>query len=68
VRVFETCVTNNQAFIPHYGERYRQGKTISTAFVESAVNQVVSKRLVKNNKCGRPNAGLTSYSKSGPKC
>jgi hypothetical protein len=50
VRVFETCVTNNQTFIPHYGERYRQGKTISTAFVESAVNQVVSKRFVKKQR------------------
>jgi hypothetical protein len=38
---------NNRAFVPNYGERYRQGKTISTAFVESAVNQIVSKRFVR---------------------
>jgi len=50
VRAFETYLTNNRAFIPNYGERYRQGKTISTAFVESAVNQVVSKRFVKKQQ------------------
>jgi hypothetical protein len=50
VRAFETYLTNNRAFIPNYGERYRQGKTISTAFVESAVNQVISKRFVKRQQ------------------
>jgi hypothetical protein len=50
VRAFETYVANNRAFIPNYGERYRQGKVISTAFVESAVNQVVSKRFVKKQQ------------------
>jgi hypothetical protein len=32
---------------PHYGERYRNGERISTGLVESTVNDVVSKRLVK---------------------
>jgi hypothetical protein len=50
VRAFETYVTNHRAFIPNYGERYRQGKTISTGFTESAVNQVVSKRFVKKQQ------------------
>jgi hypothetical protein len=50
VRAFEAYVTNNRAFIPNYGERYREGKVISTAFVESAVNQVVSKRFVKKQQ------------------
>ncbi len=40
-------IRNNQKFIPNFGERYRQGDTISTAFVESTINQVVSKRFVK---------------------
>ncbi len=31
-------VTNNQGFIPNYGERYRAGERISTGFVESTVN------------------------------
>ena len=40
----------NQNFIPNYGDRYRHGKKISTAFPESAVNQVVSKRMVKKQQ------------------
>src|SRR5689334_13342439 len=57
VRAFETYVTNNRAFIPNYGERYRQGKTIATSFVESAVNQVVSKRFVKKQQMRWTEAG-----------
>jgi hypothetical protein len=41
---------NNQNFIPNFGERYRQGDTIGTAFVESTINQVVSKRFVKRQQ------------------
>ncbi|MGH9764668.1 MAG: ISKra4 family transposase, partial [Blastocatellia bacterium] len=37
-------------YIPNYGERYRNGEPISTAFVESAVNQVVSKRMAKKQQ------------------
>ena len=40
----------NQAFIPNYGDRYRHDETISTAFVESTVNYVVSKRFVKKQQ------------------
>ena len=43
-------ITNNAGFIPNYGERYRHGERISTGFVESAVNQVVSKRMVKKQQ------------------
>ena len=35
---------------PNYGERYRAGEIISTSFVESAVNQVISKRMVKKQQ------------------
>jgi hypothetical protein len=35
------CIAANKPFIPNYGDRYRNGETISTAFVESAVNHVV---------------------------
>lgn len=38
VAEFETHIRNKQASIPHYGERYRQGDTISTGFVESTIN------------------------------
>ena len=37
---FETYICNNREFIPNFGERRRQGETISTAFVESTINQV----------------------------
>ena len=44
---FETYIRNNEEFIPNFGERRRNGECISTAFVESTVNQVISKRMVK---------------------
>ena len=47
---FETYLRNNEESIPNYGERYRQGETISTAFVESTINQVVSRRFVKKQQ------------------
>jgi hypothetical protein len=50
VRAFEPYVTNNRTFLPNYGECHRQGKFISTAFVESAVNQVASRRFVKKQQ------------------
>jgi len=40
----------NQRFIPNYGDRYRHNETISTAFVESTVNYVISKRFVKKQQ------------------
>ena len=47
---FDTYIRNNQEFIPNFGERCRQGETISTAFVESTINQVVSRRFVKKQQ------------------
>src|ERR1035438_1982271 len=44
---FGGYIAANSDFIPDYGDRYRNEETITTAFVESAVNQVVSKRMVK---------------------
>ena len=38
------------AAIPNYADRHRHGEPIATGFVESAVNQVVSKRLVKRQQ------------------
>jgi hypothetical protein len=40
----------NATWIPNYGERYRHGEAISNAFVDSAVNQVVSRRMVKKQQ------------------
>ena len=47
---FATYVDNNAGAIVNYGERYRCGERISTGFVESAVNQVISKRFVKKQQ------------------
>ena len=45
-----TYITNNGHLIPHDGERYRHGEAIATGFVESTVNQVVSKRFCKKQQ------------------
>ena len=46
--------------LPNYGERYRSGEAISTAFVESTVNVVVSRRFVKKQQMqwSKPGAHL----------
>ncbi len=33
-----------------YGARRRHGEPISTAFVESAVNEIVSRRMIKKQQ------------------
>ena len=40
----------NADSMPDYGERYRAGQRISTGFVESAVNEIVAKRMVKKQQ------------------
>jgi hypothetical protein len=50
VEEFQTYIENNAGFIPNYGERWRYGERISTGFVESTVNQVISKRMVKKQQ------------------
>jgi hypothetical protein len=47
---FDGYIRANASCIPNYGERYRSGEVISSAFVESTVNQVVSKRMVKKQQ------------------
>jgi hypothetical protein len=50
VEEFRTYIGNNRHLIPNYGERYRNGEAIATGFVESRVNQVVSKRFCKRQQ------------------
>ncbi len=50
VRELATYIANNASSIVNYGERYRNGERISTAFTESTINQVVSKRMVKRQQ------------------
>lgn len=47
---FHTYIHANEPFIPNYGERWRNGEIIASSFVESTVNQVVSKRMVKKQQ------------------
>ncbi len=47
---FHDYIENNRGFIPNYGERWRSGERISTGFVESTVNVVVSKRFAKRQQ------------------
>jgi hypothetical protein len=66
VREFDSYLRANAGRIPNYGERRRAGEAISTAFVESTVNQVISKRMVKNSKCAGHPVAPTCYSRSAP--
>jgi hypothetical protein len=50
LREFEGYVRANATAIPNYGDRHRNAEAISSAFVESTVNQVVSKRMVKKQQ------------------
>src|ERR1017187_6153222 len=40
----------NAGSMPDYGKRYRAGQRISTGFVESAVNEIIAKRMVKKQQ------------------
>jgi hypothetical protein len=56
-REFGRYIEASQDFVPNYGDRYRHGERISTAFAESTVNQVVSKRMVKKQQMRWSQAG-----------
>jgi hypothetical protein len=45
-----TYIANNTAALPDYSERWFNGERISTAFVESTVNRVVSQRFAKKQQ------------------
>ena len=47
---FQGYITNNQNLIVNYDERYKYGETVSTSFVESTVNELISKRMVKKQQ------------------
>ena len=67
VQDFAGYIAANADFIPDYGDRYRNGETITTAFVESAVNQVVSKRFVKKQQMRWSQRGAHLRCRCGPK-
>ncbi|WP_158069132.1 hypothetical protein [Serratia oryzae] len=35
-------IRNNKMMIPNYGEMHRYGEPVSTAFVESKINEVIA--------------------------
>ena len=45
-----TYIANNAAAIADYSERWDHGESISTAFVESTVNLVISRRFAKKQQ------------------
>ena len=47
---FQTYIENNANLIINYGEKWRYSETISTAFIESTINEVVAKRMVKKQQ------------------
>jgi hypothetical protein len=50
-------IANNAVAIVNYSERWRNGERISTAFVESTVNRVVSQRFAKKQQMQWSKAG-----------
>jgi hypothetical protein len=58
LKEFGRYIAANQDCIPDYGDRFRNNETITTAFVESAVNQVVSHRMVKQMRWSQRGAHL----------
>jgi hypothetical protein len=50
IREFRAYIASNSTSLINYGERYRSGERISSAFVEATVNAVVSKRFAKKQQ------------------
>jgi hypothetical protein len=47
---FDNYMKVNSSFIPNYSDRYLHGEIISTSFVESTVNELISKRMSKKQQ------------------
>jgi hypothetical protein len=43
-------IRNNQMMLPNYGEMHRYGESVSTAFVESTINEVIARRMAKKQQ------------------
>ena len=50
VQEFKGYIRANESYLVNYGDRYRNKETISSAFVESTVNEIISKRFVKKQQ------------------
>jgi len=58
VREFGGYLAANASAIPNYGERRLAGETISTSFVESAVNQVIPSAILRTLQRGSSPSSL----------
>ena len=47
---FSSYIRRNADFIANYGDKWRNGERISSGFAESAINQVLSRRMVKKQQ------------------
>lgn len=50
VKEFLEYIRLNSPFIPNYSERYHYREAVSSAIAESTVNEVVSRRMAKNQQ------------------
>jgi hypothetical protein len=50
VRALLSYLEGNHGALVHYAARRRRGEAISTAFVESAVNEIIAKRMNKKQQ------------------
>ncbi|EIM24453.1 hypothetical protein MicloDRAFT_00069720 [Microvirga lotononidis] len=50
MRESQVYIASNEASLINYGERYRSGERISSAFVELTVNAVISKRFAQKQQ------------------
>ena len=64
---FETYICNNREFIPNFGERYRNGETISTAFVNRPSIRWSANALSSGNRCSGRCAAPIYCCRRGPK-
>ncbi len=61
-----TYIRNNKMMIPNYGEMRRYGEPVSTAFVESTINEVIARRMAKSSRCSGAEKGLIICYRPGP--
>ena len=62
-----TYIGNNIAAITDYSERWDHGEIISTAFAESTVDLVVSRRFAKNRRCSGQRKALIGSCRPEPR-
>ena len=58
----------NQGALIHYAARRRNGEPISTAFVESAVNEIIAKRMNKKQQMRWNSAAVPPSSTCERRC